>query len=59
MKGFKPNIVFIIAAWMFLSASAITAVSASVGTDVGDNIFSVESNRDNAEVMDRDNSGTS
>lgn len=59
MKGLSHNIVFIIATWMFLSASAITAVSAGVGTDIGDNIVSVESNLDNTEVTDRDKIGTS
>jgi len=58
-KALTHNIVFIVAAWMYLSASAITAVSAAVGTCVGDNTVSVESNRDQSEVTDLDNSGTS
>lgn len=61
MKGLTNNIVFIIAAWVFISAAAITAVSAAIVADVGDDTSSVAHRWDNPEVenADRDKSGTS
>lgn len=59
MKVIPPNIVFAIAAWMLLFASAVTAVSVAVNANVGDNVVSVEPSGDNPEVTDRDKTGTS